>query len=146
MVEIIMHWEGRGNYEMSEYLLCIRIKEVMISRCWEWHFLNLWVQIKLFGVRITLIVQTVVSTKLLLESFSIVGWQVNYVQLQVGLRKTGVLRALLYMSFLAWWLIKPRCRRCNVWTPVGLDCMWKYRSVNDVEVANVDSRHTPRCR
>jgi hypothetical protein len=82
---------------------------------------------------------TVVSTKLLLESFSIVVWQVNNVQLQVGLRKMGALPALLYTSFLAWWLIKPRCRRCNVWTPVGLDFMWKCRFVSDVEVTNVVS-------
>lgn len=130
---------------MSEFLLWIRIKEEMISRCWERHFLNIWVQTKVFWVCIALLVHTVANTKLLVESFSIVVWQVNNVQLQVGLRKTGALPALLYTSFLAW-LMKLSCRRCNIWTAKDLDYVWKYRSVNDVEVGYVDLRHTPRCR
>jgi hypothetical protein len=81
-----LDWDKRGN----------DIKMLRVG-----YFLNFWVQIKVFWVCITLLVQTVVGTELLLESFGVVVWQVNNVQLQVGLRKTGALPALLYTSFLA---------------------------------------------
>lgn len=67
-------------------------------------------------------------------------------QVQIGLRKAGALPPLPYVLFLAWRLIKPSYRGCNVWTPKSLDNVRKYKSVNGVEVAYVNSKHTPRCR